>query len=247
MSPTSARTVRHSPASRLGGVDRVVAVPIRAETRLDPPAGTEVVEQRLPGILREDAVRSPELVAPQGRPLLVPEPAGGVLGLAVCEERLVVPTEADLPGEQTQEAAVSIDRHSEVLMPDESRPSAPSTLYDRLGGEAVLESVVYDFYKRVFADALLATFFEGIEPERLQRMQREFFAAALDGPVGYSGRPLNEVHAGLGIQARHLARFLEHLLATLSDRDLSEHDRYDIYSRVNTYANDITGSTTVDG
>lgn len=132
-------------------------------------------------------------------------------------------------------------------MTDESRPTAPSTLYDRLGGEAVLESVVYDFYKRVFADPLLAPFFEGIEPERLQRMQREFFAAALDGPVGYSGRPLNEVHAGLGIKARHLARFLEHLLATLSDRDLTEHDRYDIYSRINTYANDITGSTTVDG
>ncbi len=132
-------------------------------------------------------------------------------------------------------------------MTHESQPPDQTTLYDRLGGDSALEAVVFDFYKRVFADPLLAPFFEGIPPERLQRMQREFFAAALDGPVRYTGRPLVEVHAGLGIQARHLARFLEHLLATLSDRDLSERDRYDIYSRINTYANDITGSTTVDG
>jgi hypothetical protein len=55
------------------------------------------------------------------------------------------------------------------------------------------------------------------------------------------------VHAGLGIRTRHLARFLDHPTATLADREISEHDRYDIYSRINTYADDITGSTALDG
>lgn len=124
---------------------------------------------------------------------------------------------------------------------------ATSSLYDRLGGERAIAAVVDDFYGRVLADPLLAPFFVGVERDRLRRMQREFFAAALGGPVLYTGRPLNVVHAGRGIRTRHLARFLEHLTATLADRDLSERDRYDIYSRIHTYADEITGSTTVDG
>jgi hemoglobin len=121
------------------------------------------------------------------------------------------------------------------------------TLYDRLGGEKAIEEVVQAFYSRVFADPELSPFFTGVAPERLAIMQREFFAAALDGPIRYSGRPLNEVHAGLGIQPRHLARFLEHLMATLADRGITETDRYEIYSRINTYADEITGTTSVDG
>ena len=74
-------------------------------------------------------------------------------------------------------------------------------------------------------------------------MQREFFAAALDGPVRYSGRPLHEVHARLGIELRHLSRFLDHMMEVLADSSIDERDRYEIRSRINTYADDITGAT----
>jgi hemoglobin len=122
-----------------------------------------------------------------------------------------------------------------------------STLYERIGGERAITAVVEAFYGRVLADPLLAPFFAGIETDRLRRMQREFFAAALGGPIRYSGRPLHVVHAGLGIGTRHLARFLDHLTAALADHDLSERDRYDIYSRIHKYADDITGGTAIDG
>lgn len=124
--------------------------------------------------------------------------------------------------------------------------NAGSTLYERLGGERAIAAVVEEFYGRVFADPQLAPFFAGREKERLARMQREFFAAALGGPIRYSGRPLNAVHAELGIRPRHLARFLEHLMATLADRALSESDRYDVYSRIHRYADDITGNAEID-
>jgi hemoglobin len=122
-----------------------------------------------------------------------------------------------------------------------------STLYERLGGERAIAAVVEAFYGRVLADPLLAPFFAGVETDRLRRMQREFFAAALGGPIRYSGRPLHVVHAGLGIGIRHLARFLDHLMATLADHDLSERDRYDLYTRIHKYADDITGGTAIDG
>lgn len=119
------------------------------------------------------------------------------------------------------------------------------TLYDRIGGEEAIGEMVYEFYRRVFADPELSPFFKDIPQERLQKMQREFFAAALDGPVRYSGRPLNEVHAGLGIELRHLTRFLDHLMDTLAERKIDAQDRYDIRSQINTYADDITGAALV--
>ena len=117
------------------------------------------------------------------------------------------------------------------------------TLYERIGGDEAIEALVYTFYRRVFSDPELAPFFEGIEQDRLQTMQREFFSAALDGPIRYSGRPLNEVHAGLGIELRHLSRFLDHMMAVVADYPIDEHDRYEIRSRINTYADEITGVT----
>lgn len=130
---------------------------------------------------------------------------------------------------------------------EESTSKESTTLYDRLGGEKTIEEVVYAFYSRVFADAELSPFFEGIPQDRLSVMQREFFAAALDGPIRYSGRPLNEVHAGLGIKPRHLKLFLDHLMEAMAGRGIDESDRYEICSRINTYADEITGATSIDG
>ena len=36
-------------------------------------------------------------------------------------------------------------------------------------------------------------------------------------------------------------------MATLRDRGIGEDDAYDIVSRINTYADEITGESTVDG
>jgi hemoglobin len=128
-----------------------------------------------------------------------------------------------------------------------SEDGAHRTLYDRIGGEEAIESVLFDFYRRVFADPELAPFFENVDAERLHRMQREFFSAALDGPIQYTGRPLREVHADLGIQPRHLRRFVDHLMETLVDRGLEEPDRLAVCSEIDTYADEITGRAGISG
>ena len=121
------------------------------------------------------------------------------------------------------------------------------TLYDRIGGADVVSKLIYQFYQRVMADPVLSPFFTDTPVDTLESMQREFFATALGGPVGYTGRPLSEVHAGLGIKTHHLKRFLDHLLETLEGFEITGDDRYDIVSRINTYADEITGGTSVDG
>ncbi len=116
------------------------------------------------------------------------------------------------------------------------------TLYDRIGGEPAIERLVDRFYQRVLGDPELATFFRGTSMDRLRLMQREFFSAALDGPVRYTGTPLSHAHQGRGIRRNHFARFVEHLLATLEDCSLSQREVLDVIERVDTYVDEVIGS-----
>jgi hemoglobin len=119
------------------------------------------------------------------------------------------------------------------------------TLYDRVGGEQGVKNLVRSFYDRVLKDPELAPFFEGASVERLFAMQYEFFAAALDGPVKYSGLSIHQAHFGRGIEKEHFARFVNHLIDTLQAWQFSEQEINMLISRVNTYADEVTGSPVV--
>lgn len=121
------------------------------------------------------------------------------------------------------------------------------TLYDRIGGADTVGKLVVDFYRRVLADPELRPFFDDVPVDKLTHMQSEFFATALGGPSVYTGRSLAEAHGGLGIRHRHLQLFFDHLLETLAGYEIDRDDRYDIVSRLNTYADEITGGVGVDG
>lgn len=113
------------------------------------------------------------------------------------------------------------------------------TLYDRIGGAPAIEQLVGRFYRRVLGDPLLQAYFDRVAMDKLRRMQFEFFAAALGGPVRYSGRPVIHAHQGHGITREAFQAFVEHLFATLRDHDLDDDDRYAIIARINTYADDV--------
>lgn len=117
----------------------------------------------------------------------------------------------------------------------------PQSLYDRVGGEQAVAELVHDFYDRVLADPELQPYFEHTSMDKLRRMQREFFSAAMDGPITYTGKPLSHVHHGRGITNHHFALYVGHLLDTLQNRGIDDQDVQDIIGRIRTYANDITG------
>ena len=123
---------------------------------------------------------------------------------------------------------------------------APSP-YDQVGGADGVDQLVGRFYEQIFADPDLRPFFDGVDHEALIHMQREFFGAALGGPIAYSGTSLHEVHAGRGIEPRHLARFTEHLLATLRERGLSADAAEGVVGRIAMHSDDIVGGGGEDG
>jgi hemoglobin len=99
---------------------------------------------------------------------------------------------------------------------------AMTTIYDQIGGVEALETVVEDFYRRVLADDELAGFFTGTNMARLKGKQVEFFAAALGGPVPYSGAGMRQIHQGRGIGMHHFNLVAGHLSDSLTGAGVPE-------------------------
>ena len=121
--------------------------------------------------------------------------------------------------------------------------TSEASLYDRVGGQAGIARLINDFYARVVADPELAPFFRKVQLDKLRHMQMEFFSAALGGPTRYTGRPVAHAHQGLGITLQQFQGFVAHLFETLGAFPLTEAERYDIISRLNTYADEVVGLT----
>ena len=113
------------------------------------------------------------------------------------------------------------------------------SLYDRVGGKEAIASLVDQFYDRVLDDPELEPFFRFTPMEKLRSMQLEFFAAALDGPVQYSGQPLDYIHQGRGITTKHLTRFMGHLLMTIREVHPNEQEVDEMIQRISMYANEV--------
>lgn len=116
------------------------------------------------------------------------------------------------------------------------------TLFERIGGHQAIADLIQDFYDQVVTDPELKPFFKHTPMDKLRRMQREFFSAALDGPITYTGKPLGYVHHGRGITKHHFSLYVGHLIRVLKKHEINEQDVQNIISRINTYADEITGS-----
>jgi len=121
------------------------------------------------------------------------------------------------------------------------------SLYDQIGGAEGIDSVIDCFYERVIADPLLAPVFAATPMERLRHMQKEFLAAALDGPQEYSGGELNAVHAGRGITAAHFAAFAGHLFEVLQESGHDGDSVQAVVDRLSLHAEDVIGEYGEEG
>ena len=121
------------------------------------------------------------------------------------------------------------------------------TLYERIGGEANIEKMLTAFYQRVLSDPLLSPFFKDTSIDKLEKMQAAFFSIALGGPEPGKMPSLAAAHKGRGIESKHLTRFTELMVETLSEVGVAEEVAKEVYQRIATYSNYILGDAAVDG
>jgi len=86
----------------------------------------------------------------------------------------------------------------------------------------MLRPAIALFYRKVFQDASLLPFFDGVDRERLEAHQLSFISHALGGPDAYSGRLLREAHAGYRIEQRHFDSLTMHMEIAFLEMGLGE-------------------------
>lgn len=102
-------------------------------------------------------------------------------------------------------------------------PIAPvSSLYEQIGGEPALSTLVDRFYEHLWADSSLQKYFVGIDRAELKRHQRMFLNLALGNTTAYTGRPLGEAHKDLRIDNVAFDKVAEYLTMTMRELEIDE-------------------------
>ena len=89
------------------------------------------------------------------------------------------------------------------------------SLFEAIGGEAVLRAVIARFVDRMFDDVMIGYLFSAADRERVKAKEYEFAARHLGAPIAYSGRPLQEAHRAHRITGGQFMRRLQILKETL--------------------------------
>ena|SRR5215207_2949003 len=96
------------------------------------------------------------------------------------------------------------------------------TLYEQVGGPAVLDEVVGRFHHRLLGDPRIGHLFPASRTAELLERQRRYFAALLGGPGGYDADVLAEAHREVPIDDSQVAVALQHLAECLTEAGLSD-------------------------
>ncbi|BCX88762.1 hemoglobin [Methylomarinovum tepidoasis] len=119
------------------------------------------------------------------------------------------------------------------------------SLYEKLGGEAAVNTAVDIFYRKVLADERIAHFFDGVDMEKQAAKQKAFLTMVFGGPANYTGKDMREGHKHLverGLNDSHVDAVLENLRETLEELnvapdliqqviDIAESTRDDVLNR----------------
>lgn len=106
------------------------------------------------------------------------------------------------------------------------------SIYETIGGEALVADAVEKFYAKLHADPVLAEFFARADVGGLETHQRMFLTAVLGGPDAYEGRDMRAAHAHLPITDIDFERFIGHLRDTLVELGVASEQIDDVIEAI---------------
>lgn len=150
-------------------------------------------------------------------------------------------------GESEAEPAAEVPDTAEVagdVIDTDDVDSQGASIFERIGGEEAIDAAVEIFYSKVLEDDKLATFFEGVDMDKLRNMQKSFLAMAFGGDRNYSGRDLQCAHAHLvekGLNDAVFDRTMKCLRQTLEQLDVDEELMIDVLTIAERTRGDVLG------
>jgi len=119
------------------------------------------------------------------------------------------------------------------------------SLYDLVGGDQAIHSLVGALYFYMLNDERISRFFDGIEVPVLLRHQKEFLKFLFGGEDGYSGRSMREAHRSLvekqGLSDSHFDALVETAANVLRDLGYSNALVVMAVTRIESLRNDVLG------
>ena len=110
-------------------------------------------------------------------------------------------------------------------------------LYDQLGGQAGIDTLVDRIVDLHLANPVVATRFAHSDIARGRAMAKEFFAMGSGGPVQYTGKSMLEAHAGMNISEQEFLAVVDDMMQAMTDLDYDDAAR----SQVLTIAYSLKG------
>lgn len=120
-----------------------------------------------------------------------------------------------------------------------------ASLYDRLGGEAAIDTAVLMFYRKMLSDKRVSGYFDNTDMETQIAKQKGFLTMAFGGPNNYTGKNMRDAHAPLvakGLNGTHVDIVIEHLGGTLKELGVSDADIAEVAAIANSVRNDVIGA-----
>lgn len=114
-----------------------------------------------------------------------------------------------------------------------------TTLYERIGGEAAVDTAVDIFYEKVIADPRINAFFENLDMVAQARKQKAFLTMAFGGPHNYSGLDMRRGHAHLALNEEHFQAVVENLGSTLQELGVSTDDIAEVVKIADSVKDDV--------
>lgn len=94
------------------------------------------------------------------------------------------------------------------------------TLFEQLGGEAAMQDLAENFYRKMLSDQRVSHFFEDIDMDAQIAKQKAFLQMVTGGPNAYTGRDMRKAHAHLlerGLDDSHVDLVVRYLGETLQE------------------------------
>ena len=99
-------------------------------------------------------------------------------------------------------------------------PTRDDALYRALGERDGIARVVDSSLLWILADARINDLFTATDPVQLAPLLVDQICEATGGPCTYTGRTMEDVHAGLNISDAQFAAFVEDLVAALNENQV---------------------------
>lgn len=109
-----------------------------------------------------------------------------------------------------------------------AEPQREPTLWARLGGKAVVTSVVEDTIDRSASDPRTRRSFDGVKVSRVKEKLVEQICSLSGGPCKYTGDPMRESHKGLKITMAEFDLLVQFLRDALDKNRVGESEKNEL-------------------